>query len=65
VSVRLPFSLPGILEQDFTKKETRFDIIFDAVGKTTKSACKHLLNQKENMYLYPVHPIKTQMIYYF
>jgi len=28
---------------DFTKTEARFDIIFDAVGKTTKSACKHLL----------------------
>lgn len=28
---------------DFTKAETRFDIIFDAVGKTSKSACKHLL----------------------
>lgn len=28
---------------DFTKTETRFDIIFDAVGKTSKSACKHLL----------------------
>jgi NADPH:quinone reductase-like Zn-dependent oxidoreductase len=29
--------------EDFTKQETRFDIIFDAVGKTSKSACKHLL----------------------
>ena len=28
---------------DFTKTETRFDIIFDAVGKTSKAACKHLL----------------------
>lgn len=28
---------------DFTKTETRFDIILDAVGKTSKSACKHLL----------------------
>jgi NADPH:quinone reductase-like Zn-dependent oxidoreductase len=28
---------------DFTKTETRFDIIFDAVGKTSKSVCKHLL----------------------
>ena len=26
--------------EDFTKQETRFDIIFDAVGKTSKSACK-------------------------
>jgi NADPH:quinone reductase-like Zn-dependent oxidoreductase len=31
---------------DFTKNETRFDIIFDAVGKTSKSACKHILKQK-------------------
>jgi NADPH:quinone reductase-like Zn-dependent oxidoreductase len=29
--------------EDFTKLETRFDIIFDAVGKTSKSACKNLL----------------------
>ena len=29
--------------EDFTKNETRFDIIFDAVGKTSKSACKNLL----------------------
>jgi NADPH:quinone reductase-like Zn-dependent oxidoreductase len=29
--------------EDFTKTETRFDIIFDAVGKTSKSACKNLL----------------------
>ncbi len=32
--------------EDFTKQETRFDIIFDAVGKTSKSACKHLLISK-------------------
>ena len=30
-------------KEDFTKSETRFDIIFDAVGKTYKSACKNLL----------------------
>lgn len=29
--------------QDFTALESRFDIIFDAVGKTSKSACKPLL----------------------
>lgn len=29
--------------EDFTKTETRFDVVFDAVGKTSKSACKHLL----------------------
>jgi len=29
--------------EDFTKQETKFDIIFDAVGKTSKSACKNLL----------------------
>ncbi len=32
--------------EDFTKTETRFDIIFDAVGKTSKSACKNLLKPK-------------------
>ena len=30
-------------KNDFTKTEKRFDAIFDAVGKTSKSACKHLL----------------------
>lgn len=30
-------------KDDFTKTETRFDIVFDAVGKTSKSACRHLL----------------------
>lgn len=29
--------------EDFTTLESRFDIIFDAVAKTSKSACKHLL----------------------
>lgn len=29
--------------EDFTKTETRFDVVFDAVGKTSKSACKRLL----------------------
>jgi NADPH:quinone reductase-like Zn-dependent oxidoreductase len=29
--------------EDFIKNETRFDIIFDAVGKTSKSVCKNLL----------------------
>lgn len=29
--------------EDFTALESRFDIIFDAVAKTSKSACKHLL----------------------
>ena len=32
--------------EDFTKQATRFDIIFDAVGKTSKSACKNLLKPK-------------------
>ncbi|MBK9486530.1 MAG: NAD(P)-dependent alcohol dehydrogenase [Chitinophagaceae bacterium] len=30
--------------QDFTKTTDRFDVIFDAVGKTSKAACRHLLN---------------------
>jgi NADPH:quinone reductase-like Zn-dependent oxidoreductase len=33
-------------KEDFTKLDTRFDIIFDAVGKTSKSACKNLLKAK-------------------
>jgi NADPH:quinone reductase-like Zn-dependent oxidoreductase len=32
--------------EDFTKNENRFDIIFDAVGKTSKSVCRHLLKPK-------------------
>ncbi len=31
------------LKEDFTKTTTRFDVVFDAVGKTSKSACKNLL----------------------
>ena len=30
-------------KDDFTKTADRFDIIFDAVGKTSRSACRHLL----------------------
>lgn len=30
-------------KEDFTKTSSRFDIIVDAVGKTSKSVCKHLL----------------------
>ena len=33
-------------KEDFTKTDTRFDIIFDAVGKTSKSVCKTLLKPK-------------------
>lgn len=30
-------------KDDFTKSKKRFDIVFDAVGKTKKSTCMHLL----------------------
>lgn len=30
-------------KDDFTKLPEKFDIVFDAVGKTTKKQCKHLL----------------------
>jgi len=30
---------------DFTKQKDKFDIIFDAVGKTTKKECRNLLNE--------------------
>lgn len=30
-------------KEDFTKLTKRYDIIFDAVGKTTKQQCRHLL----------------------
>lgn len=32
-------------KEDFTKTAIRFDVILDAVGKTSKSACKKLLKQ--------------------
>lgn len=35
---------------DFTRQAEQYDIIFDAVGKTTKKACKALLN-KGGVYL--------------
>lgn len=31
--------------EDFTQTTHKFDIIFDAVGKTSKSVCKHLLKK--------------------
>ncbi len=31
-------------KEDFTKQTNKFDIIFDAVGKTSKKKCAHLLN---------------------
>jgi NADPH:quinone reductase-like Zn-dependent oxidoreductase len=39
-------SVVDYTREDFSKTETRFDIIFDAVGKTSKSACKNLLKPK-------------------
>lgn len=32
-------------KEDFTKQKAKFDIIFDAVGKTTKKGCRHLLTE--------------------
>ena len=32
-------------QEDFTKMGLEFDVIFDAVGKTSKSACKKLMKQ--------------------
>ena len=34
------------LKEDFTGTDRKFDIIFDAVGKTSRSASKHLLKPK-------------------
>lgn len=36
-------------KKDFTKTSEKFDIIFDAIGKTTKKQCKHLL-EKDGIY---------------
>lgn len=41
------------VEEDFTKKGKRYDIIYDTVGKSTFTACKKSLN-KEGVYLSPV-----------
>jgi NADPH:quinone reductase-like Zn-dependent oxidoreductase len=32
-------------KEDFTNFDDRFDVIFDAVGKTSRSHCKHLLKE--------------------
>ena len=32
--------------EDVTKQKTKYDIIFDAVGKTSKSACKNILEPR-------------------
>ncbi len=45
--------------EDFTKNENRFDIIFDAVGKTSKSACKHLLKPEGKYVSVSGSPEKT------
>ncbi len=34
------------LKEDFTKTNIKFDVVFDAVGKTSKSACKNILKPK-------------------
>lgn len=31
------------LKQDFTRTDSKYDVVFDAVGKTSRSACKKLL----------------------
>lgn len=31
------------LKEDFTKTDSKYDVVFDAVGKTSRSACKKLL----------------------
>jgi NADPH:quinone reductase-like Zn-dependent oxidoreductase len=46
-------------KEEFTKTDTRFDIIFDAVGKTSKSACKHLLKPKGKYLSVIGSPIKN------
>ncbi len=32
-------------KEDFTKSDKKFDIVFDAVGKTSKKECVHLINK--------------------
>lgn len=34
------------LKEDFTQRQGKYDLIFDTIGKTSWSACKHILNPK-------------------
>jgi len=45
--------------EDITKKEAQYDIIFDAVGKTSKSACKNILKPKGKYVSVTGSPQKT------
>lgn len=38
-------------QTDFTKQTNTFDVIFDAVGKTSKKACQHLLKNSTSVYI--------------
>jgi len=45
--------------EDITKKEVQYDIIFDAVGKTSKSACKNILKPNGKYVSVAGSPVKT------
>lgn len=46
------------LKEDFTKSDKKFDIIFDAVGKTSRSVSKHLLKQSGRYVTVKTNPKK-------
>lgn len=47
-------------QEDFTKADKAYDVIFDAVGKSSFSACKHVLTAK-GMYLTTAAKLSTLM----
>jgi NADPH:quinone reductase-like Zn-dependent oxidoreductase len=47
---------------DFRKGTTKYDIVFDAVGKITKSSCKNVLN-KNGYFLSVKYPTKEKVEY--
>lgn len=50
--------------EDFRKSNSTYDVIFDAVGKTTKSSCKKVL-KKNGTYLSVKYPTKEKVEYMF
>jgi NADPH:quinone reductase-like Zn-dependent oxidoreductase len=39
------------LKEDFTQTDSKYDVVFDALGKTSRSACKKILKPNAAMYL--------------
>ena len=50
------------LKEDFKKSNTNYDVVFDAVGKITKSSCKKVL-KKNGRFLSVKYPTKEKVEY--